>query len=63
MFEKKNLTTWGENNTDVGDDKEKEEEALLCLMAVDNDSNEVYDSSFSWSNDDDEINVLCYVIH
>ena len=34
-FKKANLPTWGNDEVDSGDEKEKDEEALLCLMIVD----------------------------
>ena len=57
-FKKISLTTLGKDDIDFSDDEEKEKEAILYLMAFDNDINELYDSSFSCFSYDDEIYVL-----
>ena len=44
---------------DSNDEEEKDEKALLCLMAFDDEITEVFDSNLSYSNDDDnEIGYL-----
>ena len=43
--------------------KEKEEEALLCLIALDDDIDGVYDSNMSCFSDDDETNDLYNELH
>ena len=45
-FKRANLATWGEDDVDFGDEKEKDKETLLCLMALDQDSIEILDSNF-----------------
>ena len=52
-FKKANLAS--DDEVDSRDDKEKEKdkEALLCLMALNDEINEVHDSSLSYSSDDD----------
>ena len=50
-----NLATQGEDEVDFNDEEEKDEEALLCLMAFDQDSTKVLDSNlFSFGDDDDD---------
>ena len=43
---------------DSGDNEDKEEEALHCLMEIDDDIIELYDSNLSYSRDWDEIKDL-----
>ena len=57
-FKKVNLATYGKEDIDFGNNEEKEKEALLCLIALDDDKNEVYDSNLSYSSKDDEIENL-----
>ena len=42
---------WGDDEVDSRDEEEKDEEALLCLMTLDKEINEVYDSKSSYSSD------------
>ena len=53
-FKNANLVTWGEDEVDSDDKEEKDKEALLCLMAFDDEANEVFDSNLSCSSDDDD---------
>ena len=58
-FKKANLTTWCEDKMDFSDEEEKDEKALLCLMAFDDEANEVLDFNLSCSsNDDDDMDGL-----
>ena len=57
-FKRANLVTWGEENVDFSDEEQNDKEALLYLMALDDDINEVYDSNLFCSSDDYEINDL-----
>ena len=45
------------------DEEKKEEEAHLCLMAFDNEIDEVYDLNLSCSSDYDEINDLYHELY
>ena len=47
-FKKANLATWGEEDVDFSEEEKKDKEALLCLMALDNDLDEVFNSILSW---------------
>ena len=49
---KAHLATWGDDDIDSGDEEEKEEEALLCLMAIDGENMEVNDSDLNSSDDE-----------
>ena len=53
-FKKSNLPTWGEDELDSNDEKEKDEKALLYLMAFDDEVIDVFDSNLFYSNDDDD---------
>ena len=57
-FKKANLATWYEEDIDTREDEEIKEEALLYFMANGNNSSEVYDSSSSYSNDDNDMDDL-----
>ena len=46
-FKKDKLETWGEDEVDSNDKEDKDEQAFLCLMALDHESNEVFDPNFS----------------
>ena len=57
-MKKTNLTTWGEKDVDSRDEEVKENEAHLCLMTLDNEIDDVYNSNLSCSNNDDDIDDL-----
>ena len=62
-FKKENLATWGEEDVDFNEEEKKDEKVLLCLMAFDNDLDEVYDSILSYSSDDDDIEDLYHELY
>ena len=43
---------------DFGDDEDKEEEVIFCLMALNDNINNIYDSNWFYSGDEDEIGDL-----
>ena len=53
-FKRANQATWGKDEVDSDDEEEKHEEALLSLMAFDQDSIEVVNSILSSSSDDQD---------
>ena len=56
-FKKANLATWGEDEVDSDDEEKKDEEALPCLMAFDDEITEVFNSNLSCFSDDDDDDV------
>ena len=64
-FNKANLVTWVKDEVDFGDEEEKDEESLFCLMALDDKINEVFDPNLSCSSDDDvdEIDDLSHKLY
>ena len=63
-FKRGNLVTWGWDEADSGDEEEKDEEALLCLTALDYEANEVFDLKFSCFNDDyDDVDDLYHELY
>ena len=53
-FKKANLTTWGESEINSDDKEEKDKDALLCLMAFNDEANKECDNNFSCFNDDND---------
>ena len=57
-FKKVNLTNQGEVDIYPRDDKEDKEEAHLCLIAFDDEIDEVYNSNLSYFSYNDKIDNL-----
>ena len=55
-FKKVNLAIWGGEQVDFGEE-EKEEEALLSLMTLKDEENEIYNQTLCSSNDDEIDNL------
>ena len=53
-FKKAYLAIWGEDEVEFDDEEEKDEKAHHCLMAFDDEANEVFDSNLSYSSDDND---------
>ena len=63
-FKKANLVAWSEEEVDFNDEEENDEYTLLYLMIFYDKVNEVFDSKFSCSsNDDDDINDLYHELY
>ena len=52
-FKRANLATWGKEEVNFDNKEEKDEEAVFCLMALDQVSSEVFDSNLLTSSDDE----------
>ena len=63
-FKKVNLATLGENEVNFSEEEGKDEEALFCLMAFDDEVTEVFDSNLScFSDNDDDIDDLYHELY
>ena len=63
-FKRSNLATWGEDEVNSSNEEEKDEEALLCLMILDQDPSDLFDFNFSTSsNDEDDIDDLYHELY
>ena len=68
-FKKENLATRVEDEVDSDGEEQKDKEALLCLVALDDDIIEVFNSNLSYfsddddDDDDDEINDLYHELY
>ena len=51
LVKKAHLTTWGDEDIESGNEEEKEEETLLCLIALEDKNIEVCDSNLNTLND------------
>ena len=62
-FKKANLATWGEEDANFGEEEENDEEALLYIIALDNEIDEVFNSNLSCFSDHDDINDLYHELY
>ena len=63
-FKKTNLATWGEDEVHSDGEEKKDEEALLCLIALDDEMTKAFDSNLSCSSDNDgEIDDLYHELY
>ena len=58
IFKKANLATWSDDGIDSD-----VEEALLCFMALKDESNEAFDSNLSNFNDDNDMDDLYHELY
>ena len=59
LAKKTHLATWGDKDIESRDEKEKEEDAVLCLMAMEDERVDVNDINSNSLNDfDDDVDDL-----